>query len=274
MLRLKLLALIYNRGGFRDLQVDDELVCLLSQAITSCIRHDYCPSELEWIGRIESSRRELEGSDERIIQSTEKYLDTFIDVEDEGKTEKKSNLAADSTQKWGGLLLFNLVRTLKPQVVIELGTLFGISCAYMAASCKITGSGKVISVDKSRPRLEVARRNIQGLGLEDQVLIKNTSFEETLSQIKEDDCRIDLAFIDGHKDGRALLSYYRQIRSMASTRAVIVIDDIRFSKEMNDAWNKICEMESGNTVIDLDRMGLVGLSGRGTEGIKAKIIPV
>ena len=48
-----------------------------------------------------------------------------------------------------------------------------------------------------------------------------------------------LVFIDGNHRKEPVLKYFNQIAEISDTETVIVIDDIYYSNEMEEAWNEI-----------------------------------
>ena len=71
---------------------------------------------------------------------------------------------------------------------------------------------------------------------------------------------MDFAFIDGHHDEDATLSYFHQVLSSLSEHSVLVFDDIRWSAGMAGAWRAIVAHEHVELSLDLGKVGLCVLS--------------
>lgn len=64
-----------------------------------------------------------------------------------------------------GEFLYGLVRVLKPNKIFETGTHHGISSAYMGMALKDNNKGKIITVESSLERVEIANTLFADLGL-------------------------------------------------------------------------------------------------------------
>ena len=66
----------------------------------------------------------------------------------------------------------------------------------------------------------------------------------------------DYAFVDGHHDELATLSYFEQILPFMTESSIIVFDDISWSRGMERAWNAIIENESIKASVNLFKLGI------------------
>ena len=53
------------------------------------------------------------------------------------------------------------------------------------------------------------------------------------------------------------LRYFEKMAEISDNNTVIVIDDINYSTEMEEAWNEIKQHEKVSVTIDIFRMGIV-----------------
>ncbi|MEV6712443.1 class I SAM-dependent methyltransferase [Lentzea sp. NPDC051208] len=65
----------------------------------------------------------------------------------------------------GGELLYGLVRSGRPETVVEFGTSFGISTLYLAAAVADNGRGHVYGTEMSAVKVAAARKNLDEAGL-------------------------------------------------------------------------------------------------------------
>ncbi len=63
--------------------------------------------------------------------------------------------------------------------------------------------------------------------------------------------------MDGHHDGKATLDYMRKLESHSHNDTIFLLDDIRWSDDMFEAWNILLNSEKYNVSIDLFRMGIL-----------------
>lgn len=95
-----------------------------------------------------------------------------------------------------GAILYGLVRLLKPQRVLELGTGHGCSTTHLAEALKANGGGKVYAVDNSGDATAPGRI---GNGIPDElrpyIQIEDAWIEDYLTQ--EEQMSFDLIFEDG-----------------------------------------------------------------------------
>ena len=84
----------------------------------------------------------------------------------------------------------------------------------------------------------------------------------TLFKAKSDDVSLeakkwDFVYIDGHHDGDALLSYIDRLKPFMHNDTLLILDDIRWSNSMLNAWKEVCNSDSFHVSIDLFRMGII-----------------
>ena len=163
--------------------------------------------------------------------------------------------AACKPRRWAEVL-FHLVRMLRPNVAIELGTCVGMSGAYQAAALKRNGVGMLLTFEGAEAAARIADEGFQALGLQAHVRVIVGRFADTLPGRLEGIAPIAYAFIDGHHEEQATLAYYAMLVPHLAPRALIVFDDIRWSPGMTRAWRTIAD-DGGSTVsVDCGSVGL------------------
>ena len=163
-----------------------------------------------------------------------------------------------------GQLLYRLVNWLGHQRrneqmgglrVLELGTSLGITTAYMAS---VDEGDFVLSLEGCAAVAEVARANWHALGLKNVKCevgnIDDTLYTYACAQQGE---KWDVIFIDANHRCDATCRYFEMLLQTVHEKSVIVVDDIHCSKEMEEAWRKICGHEAVSTTMDIYKMGLV-----------------
>lgn len=163
--------------------------------------------------------------------------------------------AAASAPPDQGRLLFQLIRTLAPRRVLELGTNIGISAAYIVVAMDHAGGGQLVTIEASGIRVALARRFLDQLGLLGGVDLIEGYFDDVLESVLADHGPFDVVFLDGNHRLEPTLRYTEMLVPGMPAGGVIVLDDIRWSQEMLEAWTRVCGYE-GLATVDLGRTGL------------------
>jgi len=146
-----------------------------------------------------------------------------------------------------GLILYGLVRFLRPRRILEVGTARGFSALVMAAALRDSGlsDGKIITVDviphdkawvwhnpRRHSKLDpasagpISRRNL--LKDFDYLIDGRIEFicgrsHEVLSRIE--DCTMDFVFIDGDHRYAQVLDDWKHVSRIIAPRASVAFDD-------------------------------------------------
>lgn len=153
-------------------------------------------------------------------------------------------------------LLYRITNYFKPEYMIELGTSTGISALYEAAG---NTHGKLITIEGCKETAAIARQNF-GLQKAKNIALINDSFEKALPEVLNTIPKLDYLFIDGHHRKEATLNYFNLALTKAHHQTVVVIDDINWSKEMQEAWAVIKNHNKVTATVDLFMIGLVFLN--------------
>ena len=136
-------------------------------------------------------------------------------------------------------------------IIVELGTSLGVTTAYMAAMDK---RNKVITYEGCPAVAEIAKENWEALGLKN---IDCRVGEITAEILDRDLERVDVAFIDAHHTYAGTRAYFNVLAEKVHRKSVMIVDDIHYNKEMEQAWREICADERVTSTMDLYQMGLV-----------------
>ena len=152
-----------------------------------------------------------------------------------------------------GQLLYRMVKYYRPSIILELGTSLGITTAYMA---KGNPDGKVISFEGAEEVLSVAESIFTELKLQNIRTIRG-KFDDTLSPEADRLSSVDFAFIDGNHRREPTIQYFNTLLQKTDNSSIIILDDIHWSKEMEEAW-KYCKDHSSVTMsLDLFFIGIL-----------------
>jgi predicted O-methyltransferase YrrM len=173
-----------------------------------------------------------------------------------GRTEKRSVASiADRglKSKKFGQLFYRIVKKYQPQTILELGTSLGVTTSYLAIA---NPSDRVITMEGSGEIATIAKQNFNKLGLTNIEMIEG-NFDDTLRDVLTRIHQVDFAFIDGNHRREPTERYFRQIISKTNNDAIIILDDIHWSREMEVAWKNIIANDSVTCSLDLYFIGIV-----------------
>lgn len=152
-------------------------------------------------------------------------------------------------------LLHRMVRHYQPQTILEIGTSLGITTSYLAIAAP---SAQVITMEGATEIAAIAARNFKSLGIENIRQVKG-NFDHTLPVLLSDIGKIDFAFIDGNHRYEPTLDYFRQVLERSGNETIIILDDIYWSREMEQAWEWVKAHPAVRLTIDLFAIGIVVL---------------
>ena len=121
---------------------------------------------------------------------------------------------------------------------------------------RATLNSRIITIEGSESVAAIADANLKRLNMSNVDIIHG-NFSQELPKALNGFGTVDLAFIDGDHRGRHLLDYFHQIFPSMSENGAIVLDDIRWSEDMYDAWNQIVDHPDVMLTLDLFGLGVV-----------------
>ena len=154
-----------------------------------------------------------------------------------------------------GVLLSKLVCRFMPEVILEFGTSLGISTLYLASG---KPNAKIITMEGCGECATLARDTFNRLGFS-SIEVKEGAFDEVLPTILTRNPKIDFAFIDGNHTKEATLLYVQKCIEAGHNDSVIVLDDIHWSRGMEEAWNELCQHPKVTVSIDVFQLGILFL---------------
>jgi len=196
------------------------------------------------------------------VRTSLKSNHDFIEVEDFGagssvikSNQRKISRIANSSlkSKKFAQVLHRMVKYFRPKNILELGTSFGITSAYLA---KGNPDAQLYTFEGASSISKIAENNFKKLDIQNIELILG-NFEKTLPSFLEKNQQIDFAFIDGNHREKPTIEYFNTILSHCNEHSILVFDDIHWSAEMESAWDFIKNNESVTLSVDLFFIGIV-----------------
>ncbi len=199
----------------------------------------------------------------QVYQNQLSKTDQFIEKLDRGagssvagnnNTTSVKHLAnISSASPFKGRMLFHLINEYQLSSILEFGTCLGIGTAYMA---KANSSSKIISIEACPNTLVYAKKTLDHLKI-NQVELINATFEEYLGKL-EPTKKFDFIYLDGHHAKEPTIAYFHKLLPhMDPTFCIVVVDDIYWSKGMNEAWKILVEDESFQLSLDFFQFGVL-----------------
>src|SRR5450432_668209 len=199
---------------------------------------------------IEAAKKNLL-QDDRILRVTDFGAGSLK----KGISEKKISAIARnavSDQKFGRLL-FRLANHYRAKNIFELGSSLGISTAYLASADALSS---VITLEGCGSIAGIAAETFQKLKLKNISQVTG-NFKDALSNGVVSNPLPDLVFIDGTHRKKQVLDYFEHFLPKISTSSLIIIHDIHWSREMEDAWSIKQNHPAVKMSIDIFSAGLI-----------------
>ncbi|MDZ4749438.1 MAG: class I SAM-dependent methyltransferase [Saprospiraceae bacterium] len=149
--------------------------------------------------------------------------------------------------------LYRLAVFTKSRVIVELGTSLGISSSYLGIA---NSTSRVDTVEGDAEIASTAHKVFDSLIL-DNIHLHNTSFDSFIANGLPGGQQIDLLFLDGHHTSAALWKYYHALRPFMTDQTIIIVDDIYWSVDMTNGWNKLISLPEVTQSVDCFYFGLL-----------------
>ena len=149
-----------------------------------------------------------------------------------------------------GKILYQLSNYFLPKQILEFGTSLGIGTLHF----HLGNPASLITTIEACPETLNFTKDF----LKDKVSTINfieSTFSDFLNQISTE--KYDLIFVDGHHDGKATIDYMQKLENHSHNDTIFILDDIRWSDDMFEAWNILRNSDKYNVSIDLFRMGIL-----------------
>jgi predicted O-methyltransferase YrrM len=168
--------------------------------------------------------------------------------------QKISSLVKKSSKpKAYAQVLFRLVNFYNAKDILELGTSFGLTTMYLAAP---DSNSRVETMEGCKEIAEYAILNFKRAGFEN-IKLHLGNIDENLPLILTGFKKLDFVFFDANHTKKATLNYFYQCLPKIHSQTVFVIDDIYWSKEMQEAWKEIIKNEKITVSIDMFFYGIL-----------------
>jgi predicted O-methyltransferase YrrM len=155
------------------------------------------------------------------------YLERLRPERDEllAEMEELARLDRIPIVEWEtGRLLATLVRALRPQLVLEVGTAIGVSTLHMAR--ELDAGARIVTLERNPERIAQAQGFWERGGVRDRIdLVEG----DALTSIATLDGPFDLVFLDATKT--EIDAYLAALEGRVAERCLLVVDNLLMSGE-------------------------------------------
>ena len=150
-------------------------------------------------------------------------------------------------------VLSRIVQFYNLENIVEFGTSFGLSTAYIATA---NATSKVFTVEGCPEISKIASETFKELKLNNIEQI-NVDFDYAIKHFADKFHNLDFFFVDGNHDYVPTINYFNFAKQYAKENTIFVFDDIYWSKSMTKAWQTIKADPQVTITIDLYYIGIV-----------------
>lgn len=186
-------------------------------------------------------------------QTSIQFFDAGAGSKKLGPERKISAIYANSSSKGKyGKLLYRVAAFYQAKNILELGTSLGVGTSNLALASK---ESSILTIDACKEVQDAAK--FAAPSSTANVCYLHQTFEDFFKKTTND--KYDLVFIDGHHDGQALLNYFEKVLPNLHPDSLVILDDIRWSDSMFEAWNTLVKDPRVHLSLDLFKMGIIAL---------------
>lgn len=198
--------------------------------------------------RIEERRKILLKSDQWI-----RFVDYGAGPDGQHVRRKVSEMVHTASRKRrSGELLYRICRHYKPRRGLELGTHLGLATMYQVAGGIFE---RFVTLDGAANVVEIAQSGFEEWTFQPECI--TGPFEETLFDVVDlTVLKPDYVFVDGNHQYEPAMRYFHHLLPYMADGAIMIWDDIYWSKDMQKAWNEIIRHPEVTVSIDIFFLGI------------------
>lgn len=140
------------------------------------------------------------------LNPQQKYVESLYAAEDEGLRAVHERLV--TAGRWGvnisaneGRTLQLLIRLIRAEKIVEIGTLFGYSTVWMARA--LPDQGRLYTIERDLDCARMARKAFEECGVQNKITLLEGEAADKLKDL-EDQAPFDMVFIDANKSDYVL----------------------------------------------------------------------
>jgi len=244
---------LYANRAIKKLEShDDVVVQKMGRVLKKSLKKDLTQTEQEIVDRVEGLRASYKSTSLKIDASNEN---------DSDKDDVSHILRVASKSKSWLIFQLILIREFKVMRGLEFGTCLGISASYQAAAIKLNGGNDFVTMEGLKSRHEFSENLFKKLNI-DNVEAKQGDFKEVLPKVLDKNNKYDYMFLDGDHRYESTINYFETVLPYLKEHSIVILDDIRWSDEMERAWEEVRNHDQVIYTFDFERVG-VCIVGKG-----------
>jgi predicted O-methyltransferase YrrM len=212
---------------------------LVDKCLTTKVDKNFQTARKKWLRQLQKQREPFEIND---LGVGSKKMKRTRSISQLSKTASSKGLYGD--------VLWQLMHYFQPKTILEFGTSIGIGTVALKMGYP---SAKLVTVEGCDQTLSKAYQQLDYWKL-DGILPICSSFDDFLKLPSIHS--YDVVYLDGNHQGTATLHYIETLQHQTHNETLFIVDDIRWSEDMWNAWKSIVMDERFHVTIDLGRMGL------------------
>lgn len=230
------------------------LYCVNEHSIHSPLVYDLYRNVIKPVKKVEPDH-EIEKLRSDLLNSEEviEVIDFGAGI-DRSPTRKISEITSRaSSNKYKSILISKLAEFFESEKILELGTSLGLNTLYLSRNVP---NSQIITFEGCPNLSTKARQHFNQLNAKNIQLIEG-NLDKQLTQYLANSEKFDLAYIDANHRYHPTIAYYEELLRRCHDDSVIIIDDIHYSKEMEQAWNELSGRVEITLSIDLFHFGIL-----------------
>lgn len=196
---------------------------------------------------------------DRLINKLDKDH-SILEYDDPGARKIKRKLRVKDLAKKASAgrkfahLLYRINKFYAFEQSLELGTNLGLGSAAIALG---SPNGRLITMEAVKELCDIAQSNFEQLGIAEGIELIQADFDEKLEEVLGGLQKLDLVYMDGNHRYEPTVRYFKQVLPKLHNDSWLIMDDIHWSDEMENAWEEIRNHPSVKVDIDLYRFGIL-----------------
>ncbi|MFA7473244.1 MAG: class I SAM-dependent methyltransferase [Spirosomataceae bacterium] len=200
---------------------------------------------------LELLRRELKASNQ-LIEVLDLGAGSRVNKSNRRKISQIAKNAEKPTKF--GELFFRITESLQPATIVELGTSLGLTTLYFS---RAQPNGTVYTFEGCPETSKIAIRNFEKLQANNIQLFTGNIDHILADTLIHIDKPLDLVYFDANHRYEPTIRYFETCLPYVHNESLFIFDDIYWSDEMMQAWQKIKADPRVTVTIDLFWIGLI-----------------
>ena len=202
------------------------------------------------IRSIENLRSQFK-KDEEVLLIEDLGAGSLVSKTNERKVSTIASVAVKS--KKYSQLFYKIIQHYRCNNIVELGTSLGITTAYLS---KANPDATIYTLEGAKTIARQAQQGFDSLKLHNIKLVLG-NFDDTLKEVLNEIKKVDFVYIDGNHQREATIRYFKELKPFLHDKSIVIMDDIHWSKGMEEAWNEIRNLDFVRYDIDLFQIGIL-----------------